>query len=104
MTYDPMTKRSRRHRKRQKLGPAAQCILCGLASPEGLMPVSRSWLELHHPLGFAHEPDLTVVVCRTCHAVLSAGQVDDGVPLRPQKTVLETIIAVLTAVGSFFHH
>ena len=58
-------------------------------------------LERHHPLGRAHSPKLTVPVCPTCHAIFSAAQVDDGVPLEPQPTLLERVLAVLQALGSF---
>jgi len=52
-------------------------------------------------LGNAHEPDLTVPVCRNCHARLSAAQTDDGVHLEPQPTVLERLVAIFQAFVSF---
>ncbi len=53
-------------------------------------------------LGKAHAPDLTVAVCRNCHAILSAHQSDDAVPLEPQPTMLERIVAILQALITFF--
>ena len=101
-TYDPMARAQRRTRLRQRLGPAARCLFCGDQELEALRKVDRAWLEQHHALGRAHNPELTVVLCRRCHARVSASQQDDGVPLKRQPTLLETLLAVLTAAGSFF--
>jgi hypothetical protein len=65
------------------------------------MEAKRSWFEDHHVLGEEHEPSLTVPVCRNCHALLSAAQLDDVVPLVPQPTLLERLIAVFQAFVSF---
>jgi hypothetical protein len=45
-----------------------------------------------------------ILVCANCHALLTAGQLDDGVQLRHQRTVLERTIAALEALASFFRH
>ena len=100
MPHDPMDGPRRRHRRQQRLGPDARCVRCGETNPECLMPVGRSILEQHHVAGEAHEPELTIVVCRNCHALFSAAQQDDGVPLTPQPTVLERVIAATKATGS----
>src|SRR6185369_2571118 len=85
----------------RRLGPDPRCIGCGESNPTILVRAKRTLFEHHHPLGEAHVPDLTVVVCRNCHAKLSAAQVDDGVPLDPQPTVLERLIAIFQAFVSF---
>jgi hypothetical protein len=100
MSYDPLSAASRRHRRRQKLGHSARCAICGIADPTILIQVDRAFFDEHHPLGEAHAPHLKITVCRNCHARLSAGQVDDGVPLEPQSTVLERLIAIILALGS----
>ena len=101
MAYDPLGPSARRHRQRQRLGPDARCIGCGASDPTVLIQVRRKSFEFHHPLGEAHVPDLTVIVCRNCHAIFSARQVDDGVPLTSQSTVLERILAAFEALISF---
>ena len=101
MQYDPLNRAGRRTRRRQRLGPDARCLSCGRAEPEVLIRAGRSLFELHHPLGQAHEPDLTVPVCLNCHAIFSAAQYDDAIPLDPQPTVLERIIAIFQALVSF---
>jgi hypothetical protein len=101
MSYDPLGAPGRKHRRRQKLGTDARCLGCGATDPTILVRVKRTLFEHHHPLGEAHAPDLTVVLCRNCHAILSAAQVDDGVPLDPQPTVLERLVAIFQAFVSF---
>ena len=101
MSYDPLGANGRKHRRRRKLGPDARCIACGIANPTLLIDAKRTLFEHHHPLGEEHEPSLTVPVCRNCHALLSAAQLDDGVPLVPQPTLLERLIAIFQAFVSF---
>jgi hypothetical protein len=66
-----------------------------------LTRVKRTMLDRHHVLGKQHDADFTVVVCRNCHALFSAAQVDDGVPLTTQPTVLERHFAIYEALVSF---
>ncbi len=99
--YDPMNAGRRRHRRRQELGPDARCAGCGETDVSAVRKFKRSVLEQHHPFGEAHEPDVTIVLCRTCHAKYTAAQYDDGVPLTPQPSTLERLVAANTAFGSF---
>jgi hypothetical protein len=101
MAHDPMNPARRRFRRRRRLGPGARCVSCGVANPDQLTTVDRTWLEEHHPYAYAHAPNNTCVLCLNCHALFSAAQVDDGVPLSPQSTVLERLQAVIAALGSF---
>src|SRR5438046_6692910 len=101
MANDPMARARRRHRRRQKLGPDARCFSCGVSNPVQLMQIGKSVLEEHHPYGYAHEPSRTCVVCLNCHALYSAAQLDDGVPLTPQSTVVERLHEVIAALGAF---
>jgi hypothetical protein len=66
-----------------------------------LIRAEQTLFEQHHPLGRAHELALTVPICKNCHAIFSAAQVDDDVPLDPQPTVLERILAMFEALVSF---
>lgn len=101
MSPHPHAAAARLHRLRQRLGPDARCLTCGTADPTVLMTPSRAFFERHHLLGKAHAPDLTVLVCRNCHAILSAHQGDDAVPLGPQSTLLERLAAILQALITF---
>lgn len=98
---NPVAAAQRRYRKTLKLGADACCIGCGLRNPTQLTTAPTSMLDAHHPFGFQHAPDVTVVVCRNCHALYSAGQLDDGVPLQSQSTVPELVHAILVALASF---
>jgi len=102
MSHDPLAPAGRKNRRRQLLGPDARCGGCGIANPTILNPPKRSLLEAHHPFGEAHAPDLTVPMCRNCHAVLSAYQVDEEVPLQPQSTLVERVKAILEALIALF--
>ncbi|SRR5712692_5051750 len=101
MSYNPFGASGRKYRRRRKLGPDARCLGCGASNPTILIRVKRTLFEHHHPLGQAHAPDLTVPLCRNCHAILSAAQVDDGIPLDPQPTILERLVAIFVAFVSF---
>lgn len=100
-THDPLKKQHRKTRKRHRLGPEATCLACGRTNLHTLRKAKRSVFEMHHVLGVSHAPDAEVVVCILCHARMSAGQVDDEVPLQPQETILERMVAVLLAWASF---
>lgn len=100
MAYDPMSGARRRQRRRQQLGPDARCAQCGETDLDVLAKVGKTALEAHHPLGEAHAPEITMILCRTCHARFTAAQHDDGVQLRPAATVLERLVAVTAATGS----
>lgn len=101
MTYNPMSAAGRVHRLRQRFGPEARCLTCGIADPTQLLQPSRQFFEAHHVLGAAHAPELTVCLCRNCHAQFSAGQSDDDVLLTPQPTLLERLVAIFEALVSF---
>ena len=99
-SHDPVSAGARKHRRRQRIGFDARCSLCGISDPTVLVESKRSFFEAHHVLGEAHVPHLTTTVCRNCHARLSAGQLDDGVPLTAQSTLLERLLAIVLALGA----
>lgn len=101
MSYDPIGGPARRQRRRQKLGSDARCLGCGIPNPEVLRLSHRSLLERHHVLGAAHAPELTVPVCLNCHAILSAHQRNEGMPMESRPTVLERIQACLDGFVAF---
>jgi hypothetical protein len=93
---------ARKAQRERRLGPAAACALCGVTTPEALMRVNRTLLERHHPGCKEHEPDLTIPVCRNCHAGLTARQHAAGVVFQTQQTLPERLAAMLQALGVFF--
>jgi hypothetical protein len=103
---DPIGADRRRARKRSKLPPDAHCELCGISDPDVLFPPAEPLLELQHVLGRAAAPQLTVVLCRNCHARQTSLQHDhDALPplgtgTRPDS-VLERLARALTSLALF---
>lgn len=101
-TIDPVANTVRRAKREQLLGDDPVCLLCGLANIDSLIAVSRGVLEAHHLVGRANDGDLTVPLCRNCHAEITEGYRDAGVPLNAPPTFLHKIAAILRAFGAFF--
>jgi hypothetical protein len=100
---DPIANDGRAQRRKHALGPDAACALCGERTPEALSRVGRTILEEHHGAGRANDPDLTVVLCRNCHARVTEDQRRLGVDLRHdlQRTVPELIEGALLSLAAF---
>lgn len=92
---DPLGNDARKARRARRLPPNPTCA-CGENRPETL--------DLHHPAGDAHAPDLKIVRCRNCHAVDSEAQRDVGADLthRTERTLLEVVEAGLLSLAAFF--
>jgi hypothetical protein len=103
MSNDPIGNDVRRTRRARRLGESPRCVLCGYQDPDALMVVERSTLETHHVLGRANHPDLTVLLCRNCHALEGERMRDADVPLAHDRrgTVLDTVEAGLRALALF---
>ena len=104
MKEDSTKRAARRARRRRRFRSAPRCALCGYDVPEGFRAIPRHLFERHHPAGGKHDRELVILVCANHHAILTAGQLDDAVPLGHQRSVLERMIAVLEALASFFRH
>jgi hypothetical protein len=99
---DPIKNDRRRARRQAALPADACCVLCPESAPEALMMVDRSLLEAHHPLGEGIAPELTVPLCRNCHAAQTEAQTAVGVELRRnERSLLGTIASVACALGVF---
>jgi hypothetical protein len=98
---NPLSRQQREHRRRFAMGGETVCAMCGEAAPEALRQVPAGLFEKHHVLGRQHDSEIEVTVCASCHAKLSAGQVDDRIPLTAATTSLERQHAMLGALGSF---
>jgi hypothetical protein len=100
---DPIGSEVRRARRERRLGSGAVCVLCGFVDPAALLRVGRSTLEHHHVLGRLHAEEVTVRLCRNCHALETERMRDAGIPLQlnPQRHVIETVEAILLALATF---
>jgi 5-methylcytosine-specific restriction endonuclease McrA len=100
---DPIANDRRAARRKHALGPDAACALCGEQTPETLSRISHTTLEEHHASGRANDPDLTVVLCRNCHARVTEAQLRLGVDLhhRERRTLLELTEAALLSLAAF---
>jgi hypothetical protein len=100
--HDPLANDLRRARRSRKLGSDAACALCGITEP-AVLDRTRRLLEQHHALGQDIDPDLTVVLCRNCHALATARQHDTGVAnsnTEPATTVLHRLDQALRSLAS----
>ena len=97
---DPVANVARRAKRERLLGEDPACVFCGMANIDALLPMARSILEAHHVVGRANDGELTVPVCRNCHAELTEGYRDAGVPLNRPPTLLHRIARILLAIGA----
>jgi hypothetical protein len=101
---NPIANDRRAARREHTLGEDAACAFCGERTPETLISVSRTTLEeQHHVSGRTNDSDLTVLLCRNCHALVTEGQLRLGVDLRrdTQRTVLERQEGALISQAAF---
>jgi len=103
MRPNPIATATRHARRTQRYGEHAACVRCGISALETLVPLPRRFLERHHVCGKANDPDLTVPVCRNCHAILTEGQNAAGVTFTTPPTVLHQIAAALCSLFSMLH-
>ncbi len=94
---DPIASEARRAKRERLLGDSPACVRCGLAEIDSLIAVKRGVLEAHHVVGRANDEDLTVALCRNCHAVVTERYRDAGVSLNRPPTVLHQLSAILRA-------
>jgi hypothetical protein len=99
-----------------RLGNNAFCLFCGYACLEALTNVSRKWLEargiskywidrlleLHHIVGEARDPDLTITLCLNCHREITEGLAREGVSMHPEASLYKLIAAMLRASAVLF--
>lgn len=99
-----------------RLGNNSFCIFCGYACLEALTKVTRQWLEgcgvskdwidrlleLHHIVGEARDPDLTITLCLNCHREITEGLACEGVSMHPENSLYKLIAAMLRASAVLF--
>jgi hypothetical protein len=92
----------RKARRERRLGARAACVLCRFSDPAALHRVDRSLLERHHVLGRVHAEEVTLPLCRNCHALETERMRDAGIPLdHERRHLLETLEAVLLGLATF---
>lgn len=111
MDRDPVKTAVRRARRQQRLGSEASCAFCGVPDQESLRSVDdpklrdrirQRLLERHHPLGSAQDPELTITLCRNCHALATESLRCADVHMVIQGNPLDRQIASSKAWGAFY--
>lgn len=98
---DPIANEVRRAIRETQFSEHAGCVLCGYQNVDALRFVVRSVIELHHAVGRANDAELVVPLCANCHAVVTAGYRDAGVPLNNPSTILHIFVAAFRGLGAF---
>ena len=101
MDVDPARTAARRKRRVERLGVGCECAFCGYANPYALIRASRTLLEAHHAEGIKRNPDMTVVLCRNCHAEITEA-LARVVPMKRERDPVERVAGSLLAL-SIFH-
>ena len=95
MSKDKNPKRTarREEKQRRRVPPDAVCVECGESDP--------CLLEQHHVMGQAHEPGLTVSLCKNHHAKATQSQLREEVPLNAADNLFDCVAAILDALAAF---
>jgi hypothetical protein len=98
----PLKTELRISKRIQKLGAEhAICLWCGCADPMLLRPITRSFLQQHHPFGKDSDRDTTGALCFNCHALATEGLMQLGVTMSRDPNPRKFAINVFQAYG--FH-
>jgi len=100
MSDDPLRVAVRRASRRRGITENDRCAWCDIQQPDLVRRVARPLLEAHHVVGFANDPEDTVMLCLNCHWLATIAQQDDLVPLRPAQSKHERARASITAAAS----
>ena len=83
---------------RERLGSEEPvCFYCGFAKPVALRRLCRKCFIKHHPLGRKHDPNLVVLVCLNCHALLHERLPDAEVDLQHEHDPGKRVATMLRA-------
>jgi hypothetical protein len=102
MEPSPIQNDARSAQHSRRLGEQNGCTLCPEQDPETLTRVDRTLLERHHVVAQANDDALTIVICRNCHAKLTAKQLEAGAPMTKPPTRLHGVAAILDHLATFF--
>lgn len=101
MEQNPIQNDARKTRRKRAIGEDGMCLLCGYTDSSALIATAAKLLEDHHVAGRSNDPDLTVAICRNCHAEITEGIRQAGADMKPAPTILDKIITILRAAGEF---
>jgi hypothetical protein len=107
METNPAQNDARKARHKRKLRGATTCARCGekdlavLVDPE---KCSGPLHEVHHVAGRENSKELTVTLCRNCHAKLTEGLRDAGVDMTKPETLLHQVVNILKALAKLFQN
>lgn len=101
MSEDRLKTEVRKARREREIGEDAACILCGETDVFALMNVKKEFIEDHHVVGKNHDDELTVPLCRNCHAKTHESYRQAEVGLEEQPTFPDRLVAMLRALGDF---
>jgi hypothetical protein len=95
MSWNSIDDARRAARRAIRLGREPVCAACGERTPEGLVRAHRSILQAHHLVALAVDTKTTILLCGTCHLIVTALQHDAGVTFRVPQSPLERARAIL---------
>lgn len=99
---DPIQNAVRTKRREKRVGEDAACLLCGHEELSALTDADRSLLEDHHVAREANDGELTVPLCRNCHASVHEGIREIGQNRGEPETLLHRIYNILRILAEFF--
>lgn len=102
MERDPIKNEARRYRRKIVVGEGTACAICGERDPAALVAKGRTLLEQDHVFGSANG-DLTVTLCRNCHAKRTELQLASGARLShlDERSFLDRCEAALRSLAAF---
>jgi hypothetical protein len=100
---NPVRAARRQTEHHERLGSEhAICFYCGFPEPVALRRASRRFLDEHHPVGRNHDPNLTIFLCRNCHALAHEQLLDAGVELKTALNPVGRAASMLRAQAVHF--
>ncbi len=100
----PLRAARRRAQRLNKLGcEHPLCLFCLCSEPMLLRPVTRRFLEEHHIFGVANDPELTLALCFTCHALITEGLIQAGVTMTRESDPRKFAINIFRALAVHNH-
>ena len=99
----PIRTARREARRVRRLGTDCPiCLYCGCSEIALLRPVTKRFLEEHHLLGEAHDPDATVFLCRNCHYLATENLLRADASMLPEQDPIRRTVMMHRAL--YVHH
>lgn len=84
------------------MGEDAVCARCGERDPVAFNEVRVRFLDAHHVCGRKQEPELTILLCASCHRKLGLLLTELGLDATEPETLLHRIRNILLGLSTFF--